>query len=242
MTSLAAGLKRKSTSLMRRYAGASCCPYCTRDSLDSCCQVAHGCMWDAAAQVLLCLLNVAWSTRHPTTFIILEPAAACCVYCMEHLSCIATWFQSMNYAACPRAVATDKVLNSKVEYPQQQLARLVEDGFTHQCRVLSIPAFCNLLMQPKLECRASWIRYSGMWEKRDWQSAGPRNDDNSLSMVLSSLADCSKDEGQCVVIHLVKVLQRLLEGQFDAANAIKQLPLRCCCQPNQSVFSCTLAN
>ncbi len=49
-------------------------------------------------------------------------------------------------------------------------------------------------MQPKLEFRASWIRYSGMWEKRDWQSAEPRNDDNNLSTV-SSLTDCGKDEG-----------------------------------------------
>ena len=41
---------------------------------------------------------------------------------------------------------------------------------------------------------------------------------------------------QRVVMHLVKALRRLLEGQFDAANAIKQLLLRCCCQRKLSEF------
>ena len=53
-----------------------------------------------------------------------------------------------------------------------------------------IPAYCNLPMQPNHEFRASWIRYSGMWEKRDWQSAEPRNDDNST--------DCGNYEGYTV--------------------------------------------
>jgi len=76
-----------------------------------------------------------------------------------------------------------------------QHAHMLLQDFTHQCWVLPIPAWCDLLMQPKLAFRASWIRYSGMWEKRGWQSAEPRNNDISLSTVLSSLADCGKDEG-----------------------------------------------
>lgn len=79
----------------------------------------------------------------------------------------------MSYAACTCAVA-------RLDSP--------ELDFAHTSNVYSADAI-------QTEFRASWIRYNGMWEKRDWQSAEPRNDDNNLSTVLSSLTDCSKAEG-----------------------------------------------